>query len=69
MDAKKQRQHLRDYTEAARNLELHGAAIRVLEGLLTPEAAAAIRVLKRGQQKQLKRLDAAAERLGAPYGA
>lgn len=69
MDPKKQRQHLRDYTTAARNIELNEAAIRVLESLITRESEAAIKVLKRGQQRQLKLLDAAAAKLGAPYGA
>jgi len=31
-DQKKQREHLRAYTAAARSLELHQAAINVLEG-------------------------------------
>jgi len=69
MDQKKQRQYLRDYTTAARNIELNEAAIRVIESLITREAETAIKVLKRGQQRQLKLLDAAAEKLGAPYGA
>jgi len=69
MDQKKQRHHLAVYTLAARQIELAGVAIRVLEGMNTREAVQAIRILERGQQVQLKRLDAAAEKLGAPYGA
>ena len=69
MDTKKQRQHLRDYTQAHRHIETFGAAITLLENMLASEAATAIRVLKRGQQRQLKLLDAAAAKLGAPYGA
>jgi hypothetical protein len=69
MDAKTQRKHLNDYTQAARNIELNEAAIKLLGDLITMEAASAIKVLKRGQQRQLKLLDAAAAKLGAPYGA
>lgn len=69
MDTKRQRQHLRDYTQAYRDIEIFGAAITLLENLPASEAATAIRVLRRGQQRQLKSLDAAAAKLGAPYGA
>ena len=69
MDAKRQRQWLMEYTKAARNLELNEAAINLIEGLGTRESGAAVKVLKRGQQRQLKLLDAAAAKLGAPYGA
>ncbi len=68
-DPKKQREHLRVYTAATRAMELHEAAIRVLEGAGTTEAERAIVMLKRAQQRQLVRLDAAAARLGAPYPA
>lgn len=61
------RQHLEAYTDAARQIELAGVAINVLEGMNSREAAAAISVLTRGQQRHLKRLDAAAAALGAPY--
>ena len=69
MDQKKQREHLNDYTNAARQIELAGVAIRVLEGMNVPEALRAIKTLERSQQKQLALMDAAAEKLGAPYGA
>lgn len=69
MDTKKQRQHLRDYTDAARQIELAGMAILILEGMNTKEAATAVKVLHRGQQPLLKKLDKAAEKLGAPYAA
>jgi hypothetical protein len=69
MKQRTQRKHLLDYTVAAKNLELSEVAINVLEGVNTSESRIAIRALKRGQQKQLKLLDAAAEKLGAPYGA
>src|SRR5574337_946761 len=36
MDTKKQRQHLRDYTDAARQIELAGMAILILEGMKHP---------------------------------
>ena len=67
MTTKTQRQHLNDYTQAAREIELMGAAVTLLENLLMQESAQAIRVLKRGQQRALKHLDAAAAKLGAPY--
>ena len=68
MNAKKQRQHLREYTDAARQLELAGAAIMILELMNTLAAAKAIKTLQFGQQQQLRNLDNAAENLGAPYG-
>jgi hypothetical protein len=69
LDPKKQREHLRAYESALRHLELHEAAIRILENLSSPESAQARRALKRGQTRQLKLLDAAAAKLGAPYPA
>jgi hypothetical protein len=67
VDPKKQREHLRAYTAAARAMELHEVAITVLEGAATIEAARAIILLKRAQVRQLNLLDAAAAKLGAPY--
>ena len=69
MDAKKRRAILNEYTDAARQIELAGAAIGVLEMMRSREATNAINSLNRGQQRHLKRLDAAAAKLGAPYGA
>ena len=69
MARNKQREYLREYRNAARHLEVSHAAIRALEGLNSREAMQAIRVLMRGQQRQLKLLDAAAAKLDAPYGA
>lgn len=66
-DQKKQRAHLEAYTTAAREIELCGVAVTILENLSSPEAAQAVRVLKRGITRQLKPLDAAAAKLGAPY--
>jgi hypothetical protein len=68
-DPKKQREHLRAYTAAARALELHEVAIIVLDGANTTEAQRAVTILKRAQQRQLRLLDAAASKLGAPYPA
>lgn len=62
-----QRRILNDYTDAARQLELAGVAINVLEGMNTAEAAKAIKLLERGQQRLVVLLDAAAAKLGAPY--
>lgn len=66
-DQKMQRKHLNDYTTAARVIEISGAAIVMLEQLGTTEAMQACRALHRGNRRQLKLLDAAAARLGAPY--
>jgi ATPase subunit of ABC transporter with duplicated ATPase domains len=64
---RRQRLLLNVYTEAARNIELTQVAIVVLEGVNTIAAQTAIRTLKGGQRKQLKLMDAAAAKLGAPY--
>lgn len=61
------RNALDDYTRAARHMELVDAAITMLEGLNSREVRTAIRALQKGQQRQLKLLDTAAARLGAPY--
>lgn len=66
---KLQRQYLREYTDAMRHMEVSQVAIAALEPLHSREAMQAVRVLKRGQQRQLKLADAAAAKLGAPYGA
>ena len=69
MDAKTKRKHLNDYTCAAREIELAGVAITILEGMNCREATTAINALKRRSMNRIKRLDAAAAKLGAPYGA
>lgn len=69
MDTKKQRQHLQAYTNAARQIELAGAAIKILEGMNTRAAGKAIKTLQYGQQQQLRNLDKSAANLGAPYAA
>lgn len=66
-DPKTQREHLHKYHRAAMCMELQEAAIVMLERVSSSEASQAIRTLKRGQQRQLKLLDAAAAKLGAPY--
>lgn len=67
MSTKTQRKHLEDYTDAAREIELSGAAVSVLEGMRSAEAQRAIKLMHTVQQRRLKHLDAAAEKLGAPY--
>lgn len=61
-----QRKHLNDYKAANRDLELTEAAIKILERVST--AGSVVATLKRKQQIHLRRLDAAAAKLGAPYG-
>jgi hypothetical protein len=58
---------LLDYTHECRQMDLSGAAVDILETMNTPEASAAVRALKRGQQRLLKRIDKAAAKLGCPY--
>ena len=67
MDAKTKRKHLEDYSHACRDIELTEVAINILEHV--SNAAAEVKSLKRKQQAHLRRIDAAAEKLGAPYGA
>lgn len=67
MDAKTKRKHLRDYSDAHRDIELTEAAIGILEKVTGAQRV--IATLKKSQHKHLYRLDAAAEKLGAPYGA
>lgn len=66
MDAKEKRKHLNDYSVAHRDLELTEAAISLLENVTGTQRV--IAALKKSQRKHLDRLDAAAEKLGAPYG-
>lgn len=62
-----QRKHLNDYSAALRDIELTEAAINLLEKVTGSQRV--IATLKKSQHKHLSRLDAAAEKLGAPYGA
>ncbi len=66
MDAKTKRKHLNDYSAACRDIELTEAAIGILERVTGANGVVA--TLKKKQQVQLRRIDAAAEKLGAPYG-
>ena len=65
--AKVRRKFLQDYSAAHRDIELSEAAIKLLEGV--SDAGKVIATLKRKQQSHLRRLDSAASKLGAPYGA
>ncbi|MBK8772222.1 MAG: hypothetical protein IPM06_17615 [Rhizobiales bacterium] len=67
MGEKTKRKHLNDYSHAHRDIELTEAAINILERV--SGAQTVVKALKRKQQVHLRRLDAAAEKLGAPYGA
>lgn len=69
MDAKTKRKHLNDYSKAARDIELAGVAITILERMNCRGAITAINALKRRSTSRIKKLDAAAAKLGAPYGA
>lgn len=62
------RAHLNDYTYAMREIELAEVAVKILEALNSIESRRAIKMLLKLQQRQVKRLDAAAAKLGAPYG-
>lgn len=67
MKTKTPRQYLADYTDAAREIELAGAAIRLLESMRSAEGARCIKLLETAQQRHLVRMDCAAANLGAPY--
>jgi hypothetical protein len=63
-----QRKHLDDYSRALRDIEHTGIAITIIERVsLSRSASAAIGFLKREQRRNIRRLDRAAEKLGAPY--
>jgi flagellin-specific chaperone FliS len=69
MSTNPRRKILLIYAAAVRDLELAEAAIRIIEGMnLHSRTSRCIDLLKKQQQISLKRLDAAAEKLGAPYG-
>lgn len=63
------REHLEDYTYAARALEMQELCIGILEHQGSQASMRCVDILKRDQQVQLRRLDAAAAKLGAPYPA
>lgn len=57
--------HLRDYAKAHRDIELADVAIEILERVTGCRSI--VDSLKRKQQTFLRRMDSAAEGLGAPY--
>ena len=61
------RKHLNDYSTSHRDIELTEAAINLLEKVTGAQRV--IATLKKSQHRHLSRLDAAAEKLGAPYSA
>lgn len=65
--ARTKRDDLNDYTAAAKQIELAEVCINVLEAMYGALPLACIKAMKAEQQKALKRLDAYAEKLGAPY--
>lgn len=67
VDAKTQRKYLNEHSAASRDIELVEVAIGILERV--SGCGSVVQTLKRKQQKYLTRIDAAAEKLGAPYGA
>ena len=67
MDSKTKRKHLDDHARASKDIELTEAAILILERVSGCNGV--IEILKKKQQGQLRKIDAAAEKLGAPYGA
>lgn len=67
MKEDQQRARLQRHTEAVRDIELTEAAINILEGVSGATAQRCIKSLKAEQQRQLRRMDSAAESLGAPY--
>jgi hypothetical protein len=67
MDAKTTRKYLADHARASKDIELTEAAISILERVSGCNGV--IETLKKKQQAQLRKIDAAAEKLGAPYGA
>lgn len=67
MDAKTKRKHLADHARASKDIELTEAEILILERV--SGCGGVVETLKKKQQVQLRKIDAAAEKLGAPYGA
>lgn len=67
MSLTEKRRHLDDYHRASRDMELAQVCIDILEQMQDKARTKCIKELKAAQQRQLRELDAAAERLGAPY--
>jgi hypothetical protein len=61
------RQILQEHDQAVTQIELTEAAIKILERMEGPRVERAVKLLKQDQQFMLKRIDATAEQLGAPY--
>lgn len=62
---KTQRDHLNAYSSAHRDIQLSESAIGILEGVSGCNSI--VNSLKQKQQIFLRRMDIAAEQLGAPY--
>lgn len=62
-----QRKHLKTYGNELKEIEFAELAIHICERISDPAGARCVAQLKRAQQRILKRLDAAAAKLGAPY--
>lgn len=60
-------EQLAAYTDAARHMDIQGAAIDMLETLQSTGSRRAVAALLKDQQVQLRKMDKAAESLGAPY--
>jgi hypothetical protein len=67
MNAKAKRKHLDEFSTAFRDIEFAEACIETLERLSGATPRRCIKQLKHYQQQALRRMDAAAEKLGAPY--
>ena len=68
--AKQRRKWLNETLDEARQIELAEICIKTLEAMrFGTFRNAAIDRLKKEQQRALKAMDKAAEKLGAPYGA
>ena len=63
------REALNKYTESVLQMELAEIAIEALSKMRGKTPERCIKSLKFEQQRALKRMDAMAEKLGAPYGA
>ena len=67
VDAKTKRKHLNDYSHAHRDIELTQLAIDLMERVGNSETI--VKALKNKRHSHLRKMDAAAAKLGAPYGA
>lgn len=67
MDAKTKRRHLNEYSNALRDIELTQLAIDLMERV--GNSATIVEALKKKRHAHLRKMDSAAAKLGAPYGA